>query len=253
MQAKVKARLLKWIGGPSQDEIDVDEILGLLLQISLAIMMIFMIAFFMFRFKSNKAQQEQLIEIQRQKITVSLEKNEQFFRTRYGLNSITRMDEKGDTLYQMEGLISNGEITDNVNLRFAFVDGGKRAYQDYSDIMTLRQTWWMKVLTDAEMAPADLTQENWKWLAATIDEKIKNVKANCTEVQLLAAVAVQSHFITSPEKVTDADVQRLLKHFIRASDVEQRLIIPELTTALRKQSFHYLEKQAGIPMLENLK
>jgi hypothetical protein len=35
--------------------------------------------------------------------------------------------------------------------------------------------------------------------------------------------------------------------------VEQRLIIPELTTALRKQSFHYLEKQAGIPMLENLK
>ena len=253
MDAKVRARLLKWIGGPSQDEIDVDEILGLMLQISLAIMMIFMIAFFMFRFKSNKEQQEQFIEIQRQKITVALEKNEQFFRTRYGLNSITRMDEKGNTLYQMEGLIIDGGITDNANLRSAFVDGGKRAYQDYTDVMTLRQTWWTKVLTDAELAPADLTKENWQWLAATVDEKIKSVKANCTEVQLLAAVAVQSHFIQFPEKVADGEVKRLLNRFLHASDDEQRLIIPELTSALRKQSFHYLENQAGIPMLENLK
>jgi hypothetical protein len=253
MDAKVRARLLKWIGGPSQDEIDVDEILGLMLQISLALMMIFMIAFFMFRFKSNKAQQEQLMEIQRQKITVSLEKNEQFFRTRYGLNSITRMDDKGNTLYQMEGLIVKGAITDNVNLRSAFVDGGKRAYQDYTDVMTLRQAWWTKVLTDAELVPADLTQENWKWLAATVDEKITSVKANCTEVQLLAAVAVQTHFLHYPEKVTDNDVKRLLTRFLQASDEEQRLIIPELTAALRKQSFHYLETQAGIPMLENLK
>jgi hypothetical protein len=253
MQPKVKARLLKWVGGPSQDEIDVDEILGLLLQISLAIMMIFMIAFFMFRFKSNKEQQENLVEIQRQKITVALEKNEQLFRTRYGLNSITRMDEKGNLLYQMEGLIIDGEITDNANLRDAFVVGGKRAYQDYSDPLTLRQTWWTKILTDAELAPADLTQENWKWLASAVDEKIKTVKANCVEVQLLAAVAVQTHFMKVPEKVADGDVQRLLTRFLQASDDEQRLIIPELTSALRKQSFHYLENQAGIPMLENLK
>jgi hypothetical protein len=56
-----------------------------------------------------------------------------------------------------------------------------------------------------------------------------------------------------PEKVADGDVKRLLTRFMRASDDDQRLIIPELTAALRKQSFHYLENQAGIPMLENLK
>ena len=60
MDAKVRARLLKWVGGPSQDEIDVDEILGLLLQISLAIMMIIQSALKLCRISGNGATKSQM-------------------------------------------------------------------------------------------------------------------------------------------------------------------------------------------------
>jgi len=156
-------------------------------------------------------------------------------------------------VYQIDGLITRGKITDNANLRDAFVNGGQRAYQDYADAMTLRQTWWTRILSEAAIPPAELTPENWQWLSVAVDEKIRSVKKNCVEVQLLAAVAVQDHFLQKPETIHDEQIRKLLTRFTKATEDEQRLIIPELTACLRRQSFLYLEKQAGIPLLENLK
>jgi len=250
MHEKARARLLKWIGGPTQDEIDVDEILGLMLQISLAIMMIFMIAFFMFRFQSNREQQKQLIEIQRQQLTVALEKTEQFYRTRYGLNAVTRLAPDGTAVYQTDGLIQDGRITATPLLRDAFVDGGKAAFQDYADALALRQSWWTRVLADAALQPADLDTANWQWLADVVDQKIIAAKTGCREVQLRAAAAIQTHLAQHPDQIGDARIRELLETFGAASEAERRLIVPELTDRLRRHSFSRLNEQAGTPMLE---
>ena len=49
----------------------VDELQGLMLQISFAIMMVFMIAYFMFRTQSTREQDERVLELQKQKLVAA--------------------------------------------------------------------------------------------------------------------------------------------------------------------------------------
>ena len=65
--------------------VGVDDLQGLLLQVSLAIMMIFMMAFFMFRMKSEKEQQEQVMALTRQKLSLACDRVEGEYRARYRL------------------------------------------------------------------------------------------------------------------------------------------------------------------------
>ena len=65
MTASDKAVLLRLAGGRSRAGASVDDLQGLLLQITLAIMAVFIIAFFIFRVKSEAQRKEEVLKLNR--------------------------------------------------------------------------------------------------------------------------------------------------------------------------------------------
>ena len=260
LDSKIKRKLMTLIGGPSQDELDVDEILGLMLQISFALMMIFMIAFFLFRAKVGaeldqvqNIQHKQLISEQRQKLIVAQDRVENYFRTQYGLKSFAVAGRELNIVYRVEGLIHNGTLTDDALLRNAFINGAAAAFKDFSSPKALQQKWLKNISSVAGVNADILIEANRSWLNRQVKIRMDAVRNDCEEVQNQAAAEVQEYFVKRPQALKDAEVKKLLQRFIHASSSERALIIPELSVLLRKHVFEYLSHQTGTPMLEKLK
>ena len=140
MEKSTKTRLRKFLGhdNDSSTTLSVDELQGLMLQISYAIMMIFMIAYFMFKTKSTREQDEQYLELQKQKLVSAIEKVEGNYGIRYGLNTLLTIDEDGTVVYDPSAYIEHGKLTQTPSLRAAFSNGATNAAADYSDMLALR-------------------------------------------------------------------------------------------------------------------
>jgi hypothetical protein len=260
LDRKVKRELMKLIGGPSQDELDVDEILGLMLQISFALMMIFMIAFFLFRAKVGteldqvqNIHNKQLISEQRQKLIVAQDKVENYFRTLYGLKQFAVVGDDMSIAYQAKGLINNGKLTENTLMRNAFINGSAAAFKDFSSPALLQQKWLEKIASLAGVKVDLLIKNNKSWLNQQVNIRIATIRNDCEAVQQQAAAEVQEYFVKHPQALKDIKVKELLQRFIHASSDERALIIPQLSMLLRKHVFEYLSQQTRTPMLETLK
>ena len=84
--ARLKRFLVCGADRAGREAMDVDELQGLLLQISFAIMIVFMMAYFLFRADTRKRQEEQVLETERQKLVIAAEAVEGEMRARYGLD-----------------------------------------------------------------------------------------------------------------------------------------------------------------------
>ena len=260
LDSKIKRKLMKLIGGPSQDELDVDEILSLMLQISFALMMIFMIAFFLFRAKVgteleqvHNIQHQQLVSEQRQKLITALEKLADYARTRYGLKVFAIADADLNISYQVKGLVKRGKLTGDRALKNAFINGSATAFKDFSAIDTLRGKRQQQILTSAKIKPAELLKSNRSWLAKEVEVRLSVIMKDCEELQNQVAAEIQDYFIKKPEALKNSEVKKLLQRFTQAAPRERALIIPELSVLLNKHVFEYLRAQTGTPMLEKLK
>jgi len=260
LDSKVKRELMKLIGGPSQDELDVDEILGLMLQISFALMMIFMIAFFLFRAKVGteldqvqNIHNKQLISEQRQKLIVAQDKVENYFRTLYGLKQFAVVGDELSIAYQTSGLINDGQLTKNIVMRNAFINGSAAAFKDFSSPAALQQKWLENIASLAGVKVESLIKNNKLWLQQQIKISMTTIRNDCETVQQQAAAEVQEYFIKHPQALKDTKVKKLLQRFIHASSDERSLIIPQLSLLLRRHVFEYLGHQTKTPMLETLK
>lgn len=255
-----KRKLMQLIGGPSQDELDVDEILGLMLQISFAVMMIFMIAFFLFRTKVGteldqvqNIHHKQLISEQRQQLIMAQDKVEDYFRTQYGLKLFAQAGRNLHVIYQVKGLIQHGKLTANPLLRNAFVNGSATAFKDYASPNSLQQKWLKSIVSMSGVNSGNLIAANRLWLNRQIKTRMVAIRRDCETLQNQVAAEVQEYFVKHPQTLQDGAVKKLLQRFMQASSGERALIIPELSLKLRAHAFEYLSRQAGTPMLEKLK
>ena len=97
----------------------VDDLQGLLLQISFAIMIVFMMAYFLFRADARKRQEEQLLEIERQKLVIAVEATDAEMRERYGLNIIEELARPD----AVPVFTSGDSLTEDLDVRAAFLRG----------------------------------------------------------------------------------------------------------------------------------
>jgi hypothetical protein len=257
---KIKRKLMKLIGGPSKDELDVDEILSLMLQISFALMMIFMIAFFLFRAKVvpeleqvESSRKQQLVSEQRQKLIVGQGKFEDYLRTQYGLKVFAVANSSMNITYDSTGLVKNGKLITNSARKLAFVNGSAAAFKDFASPDKLYKKWYDNILSSAQLNDNDLLEENRQWLKKEIKISTEGIRKDCEEIQTQVAAEVQEYFVKKPQSLNDSDVKKLLQRFTRANTRERDLIIPELSILLRKHVFEYIRTQTGTPMLEKLK
>ena len=249
MEKITKIHLRKYLGHGHDPSLSVDELQGLMLQIAFAIMMVFMIAYFMFKTKTTREQDEQVLELQKQKLVSAVEKFQSNYGMRYGLNTLLTIADDGSVSYDATAYIENGKLTQTPILRAAFSNGSSNASRDYSDMLALRRVWWDGVLEAAEIAERDLQYENRIWLGSRIDSGVSDLQQEVVRVQLLSASLLQRYWIQHPGMISDPVVSELLVEFRKSDEAKRLLLATELASALRRYSLSYLSAEASTPML----
>ncbi len=226
----------------------------------MALMMIFLVAFSLFKLKTNEELEpvaqikaEQMLNFQRQELIMALERAEEFYQIRYGLKAFASVDENDLIIYDGTVLIVNGTITPNSVLKDSFVNGAKNAYNDYSTPETLPENWRQRVIMEASIEEVSLQDGNNAWLNEQINNRIDKMENQVSDLQLQAATKIQEYLSLNPTKVEDFGIKSLLEQYVTAAPDVQKMLINELDLALQNYAFNYLEKQTNAPLIKESK
>ncbi len=197
-----------------------DDLQGLLLQVVFALLMIFMIAYFIFVSSTKKVQAEQILDLNRQKLVLALERTVEDHRIRYGLNALMTQGTDGTRLFSADEHVRDGRIVLSPAAKAAFATGSAAAVRDYADPDSLRDAWWNEVLTAAELEADSLTAAERTWLADEIADRIESVRLDTRGVQRALAARVQLALIAHPETLGEAVDAGALADLIKAKSLD---------------------------------
>lgn len=256
MKKKDRLILKSFADVRSASSFSIDELQGLLLQISFAIMMIFMIAYFMFRTETRMEQEEQLLEVQRQKLELAVDAVNIEYGVRYGLNvfypdslDTAASSEDGaiktESLVPARKLIVNGALTVDPIQQAAFISSAANASADYADVLALREAWIARVLEVADIPQEQISKENSAWLDESANQNIDSYRKRVRAVQLSCASLLQRYWMQKPQTISDPRVAAILEKYSKANETERMLLLTELSEALSAYSFSVLKGFAG--------
>lgn len=244
MTASDKAVLLRLAGGRSRAGASVDDLQGLLLQITLAIMVIFIIAFFIFREKATRdaqsaeqARQEEVLKLNLQKLTLAADRVEQERRARYGLG------------VKAADVVQGGALTAAPTVREAFVSGAKSARADFADASKLAAEWRAGVLAAAELGADALGEDERAWLAKRVEKDVASVRADVVLLQRNCATAFQIAWLANPKSIGDPELAGLVGRLKGADDQTRLMLATEISAALKERSLKRLEELTGAEVL----
>ncbi len=233
----------------AQWRMSVDEVQGLMLQISFAIMMVFMIAYFMFKTESEREKEEQLLEIERQKLVLAADSVLDMFRARYGLNILLPSPGGGERGFDAGLVMDGNKLTEVPLILGAFSNGAENGADDFSDVLELRRRWTDMVIEEAGVEKGSLASSNADWLSGRVDSDIAGAEEDLRTVQNGCVAALQRYWTSNPGSINDPAVSELLKKFNAASEEGRLLLVTELSQALRKYGFSELSRLSGAEML----
>lgn len=257
-------------GAVSKNKISVDEILGWLLNISFALLIIFILASLLYSEDMEKLYNEAmnqlgilhgryrkisetpegemfenfekaLMDVQREKLLLGLEQVMFNIRTDFGLSNFGRKNEKGEQVYLLSDILSEGKV---VNERFK--NGCVLAKQAFSDQKQMEREIFNKVcllsgmvLNDSPSDPsiADhpevITKENSTWFLEEVSSKVKATYTDCCTMQKDALAYLMSYYQEHLDLLINPDLKKQLEQVLdekldeekirRISDFSQRL------------------------------
>lgn len=256
---KLKKELLRITGSYDENSRAVDEMNAILLQLTMALMMIFLIAFALFRIKTTEELEpiaqikaEQQLTFQRQELIMALDRAEEYYTIRYGLKSFASVDDDDMVVYDAKPLIVDGALSSNEILKDAFVNGAKNSFADYSTVEELPAAWRKRVIQEASIDEESLQEGNEVWLKEQINQRINNMKLLVADIQYQAAGQIQQYLASNPTKVSDAGINSLLEQYINASADTKGVLINELDVALKSYAFNYLKQQVNSSLIKEL-
>ena len=97
--------LARLLGGKGSARATTDDLQGLLLQVVFALLMIFMIAYFIFVDQQKKERVEEVMALNRQKLTLAIDKVAEDHRIRYGLNALMTQGTDGKRTFDWPVII----------------------------------------------------------------------------------------------------------------------------------------------------
>lgn len=255
MKPSVLQKLRRFTGraaAPPRGAFSVDDLQGLLLQISFAIMMVFMMAYFLFRTQSQRKQEEQLLEIERQKLVIAVDAVRSEYRGRYGLDVLLPAPQTADAPppeFDPATLVRDGALVDNAALRGAFLGLARNAAADFSNPLALRRSWLARVAERSGLAPSSLSRANAEWLDQAADREIAGYEDDIRRVEFACASELQRHWRRTPSAIADPAVADILDRFHRADESGRLLLVTDLSDALKRHSFAVLSQWTGADML----
>lgn len=215
-----KQALMRLVGGRKSDGVSTDDLQGLLLQVVFALLMIFMIAYFIFVATAKKQQEEQVLDLNRQKLVLALEKTSEDHRVKYGLNALMTQGTDGRRTFDAETYVKVDHLEFPPAAKTAFASGSAAAFADYRDHAALTASWQTNVLAAAELSYETLTPEELEWLAQEIAERIESVRLDARGVQRALATRLQEALIEHPERFGDIREATALAAAIKAKSLD---------------------------------
>ena len=190
--------LKRLLGGEGSARATTDDLQGLLLQVVFALLMIFMIAYFIFVDQQKKERVEEVMALNRQKLTLALEKVAEDHRVRYGLNALMTQGTDGKRTFEPDEHVKDGKIVLAPAAKAAFAQGGKAAVADYADAAKLLADWRQSVLTEAALSADALSSEETDWLDKALAGAIEDLRLDARGVQRSLAARLQQQWIANP-------------------------------------------------------
>lgn len=227
-------------------DVSVADLDSLLLQISFAIMIIFMMAYFLFRAEARKKQEEQQLEVERQKLVIAVDAVNSEYRSRYGLDTLM----PSNTAFEASALIQSGSLAQDPELRSAISRTAANGTADFSDALSLRRTWLAKVFEKSQLEESAITRESADWLYSTADASIASFETDIKAVEYASVAELQRFWMANPKAIKDPRVSALIEKFNAADENGRLLIVTDLSNALRSYAFEVLASQIGAPFLQ---
>lgn len=198
-----RTALKRLLGGEASRRATADDLQGLLLQVVFALLMVFMTAYFIFVETSRRERAEEILEVNRQKLVLALEKVAEEHRVRYGLNALMTQGTDGRRTFDADAHVKGGRIELAPAAKSAFASGSAAAYADYRDMDALAAAWKSGVLAEAKLSDDALTCEERAWLEDEVAQSVENVRLDARGVQRALAARLQRQWIENPSSLGD--------------------------------------------------
>ena len=194
--------LVGLLGRAESSRATTDDLQGLLLQVVFALLMIFMIAYFIFVDQQKKMRAEEVMALNRQKLTLALEKVAEDHRVKYGLNALMTQGTDGKRTFEPDEHVKAGRIVLAPAAKAAFVSGARAAVADYGDVAALADDWRAEVFAEAKLAETDLKEEERDWLRQAVATEVENLRLDARGVQRALAARLQQQWIANPAELS---------------------------------------------------
>ena len=223
-----RAALKRLLGGDASRRATTDDLQGLLLQVVFALLMVFMIAYFIFVEMSRKERAEEILEVNRQKLVLALEKVAEDHRVKYGLNALMTQGTDGRRSFDADEHVKGGRIELAPAAKSAFASGSAAACADYRDSAALSVEWKSAVLNEAKLEEAALTDDEKTWLDDEIARSVEEVRLDARGVQRALAARLQRQWIENPSALGDIADPSALADALKAKSLK---LVAEATGA----------------------
>ena len=223
-----RAALKRLLGGDASRRATTDDLQGLLLQVVFALLMVFMIAYFIFVEMSRKERAEEILEVNRQKLVLALEKVAEDHRVKYGLNALMTQGTDGRRSFDADEHVKGGRIELAPAAKAAFASGSAAACADYRDSAALSVAWKSAVLNEAKLEEAALTADEKTWLDDEIARSVEEVRLDARGVQRALAARLQRQWIENPSALGDIADPGALADALKAKSLK---LVAEATGA----------------------
>lgn len=223
-----RAALKRLLGGDASRRATTDDLQGLLLQVVFALLMVFMIAYFIFVEMSRKERAEEILEVNRQKLVLALEKVAEDHRVKYGLNALMTQGTDGRRSFDADEHVKGGRIELAPAAKAAFASGSAAACADYRDSAALSAAWKSAVLNEAKLEETALTDDEKAWLDDEIVRSVEEVRLDARGVQRAIAARLQRQWIENPSALGDIADPSALADALKARSLK---LVAEATGA----------------------
>ena len=223
-----RAALKRLLGGDASRRATTDDLQGLLLQVVFALLMVFMIAYFIFVEMSRKERAEEILEVNRQKLVLALEKVAEDHRVKYGLNALMTQGTDGRRSFDADEHVKGGRIELAPAAKTAFASGSAAACADYRDSAALSAAWKSAVLNEAKLEETALTDDEKAWLDDEIVRSVEDVRLDARGVQRALAARLQRQWIENPSALGDIADPSALADALKAKSLK---LVAEATGA----------------------
>ena len=223
-----RAALKRLLGGDASRRATTDDLQGLLLQVVFALLMVFMIAYFIFVEMSRKERAEEILEVNRQKLVLALEKVAEDHRVKYGLNALMTQGTDGRRSFDADEHVKGGRIELAPAAKTAFASGSAAACADYRDSAALAVAWKSAVLNEAKLEETALTDDEKTWLDDEIARSVEEVRLDARGVQRALAARLQRQWIENPSALGDIADPSALADALKARSLK---LVAEATGA----------------------